>query len=114
VIRQQCGEGFHLGCLERSGSVTDDHAFGEKSCSRRNFLHMAGAGGGAVLGIGLIGSRAAAAASKVPKQTVSYQPSPKGQARCGSCAFFEAPSACNYVDGPINPNGWCVLYKAKG
>ena len=82
--------------------------------SRRNFLHMAGAGGGAMLGIGLIGARATAATSKVPKQTVNYQPKPNGQARCGSCAFFQAPSGCNYVDGPINPDGWCMLYKARG
>jgi len=82
--------------------------------SRRNFLHMAGASGGAMLGIAVAGAPAAAATSKVPKQTVNYQPTPNGQARCGNCAFFQAPSACNYVDGPINPNGWCMLYKAKG
>jgi hypothetical protein len=82
--------------------------------SRRNFLHIASTGGGAMLGMALVGSRATAATGKVPKQTVNYQPQPKGQARCGSCAFFQAPSGCNYVDGPINPNGWCMLYKAKG
>ena len=82
--------------------------------SRRNFLHMASASGGAMLGIALIGAPAAAATSKVPKQTVNYQPKPNGQARCGNCAFFQAPSGCNYVDGSINPNGWCMLYKANG
>jgi hypothetical protein len=93
--------------------VTDDTASGGKPVSRRNFLRVATAGGGAMLGMSLIGAPAAAATSKVPKQTVNYQPSPKGQARCGTCAFFQAPSGCNYVDGPINPNGWCVLYKAR-
>jgi hypothetical protein len=82
--------------------------------SRRHFLRMAGVGGGAMLGTALVGSPATAATSKVPKQTVNYQPKPNGQARCGSCAFFQAPSGCNYVDGPINANGWCMLYKAKG
>ena len=80
--------------------------------SRRTFLRVGAlTGGGAILGLG---SAADAAASKVAKGTVDYQASPKGQAHCSNCAFFQAPSSCNYVNGPIIPSGWCVLYKAKG
>jgi hypothetical protein len=94
--------------------VTDDQDLTHKQVSRRRFLRLgAVAGSGAVLGIASIGS-AAAATAKVAKQTVSYQPTPRGQARCATCSFFQAPSSCNYVNGPINPTGWCMLYRAKG
>lgn len=80
--------------------------------SRRSFLRCGTvAGAGAILAFGSSGSSAATA--KVPKQTVNYQMTPKGPARCGTCAYFEAPSGCNYVNGPISPAGWCMLYKAK-
>lgn len=58
-------------------------------------------------------SRSEAATAKVAKQTVDYQMTPKGQARCGTCSFFQAPSGCNFVNGPISPTGWCMLYKTK-
>jgi len=80
--------------------------------SRRAFLHAgAAAGGGAVLG--LTATTSTAATAKVAKETVSYQMSPRGPARCGTCAYFQAPSGCNFVSGPISPVGWCMLYKAK-
>jgi len=81
--------------------------------SRRGFLGGAAVGGGALLGIGLLGSEAQAATAKVSPQTVSYQAKPNGNARCGTCAFFQAPSGCKFVQGAINPSGWCMLYKAK-
>ena len=79
--------------------------------SRRAFLRA-----GAMTGVTILGlsSTTEAATSKVAKQTVSYQTSPKGQAHCGNCTFFQPPSSCQYVNGPINPSGWCVLYKRKG
>ena len=82
--------------------------------SRRRFLGGAAAGGGALLGIGLLGSEAQAATAKVSPQTVNYRPAPNGNARCGTCTFFQAPSGCKFVQGAINPSGWCMLYKAKG
>jgi anaerobic selenocysteine-containing dehydrogenase len=79
--------------------------------SRRSFLHAgAVAGSGAILGLA---SSARAASAKVAKETVSYQPSPKGPAHCAACSYFQAPSGCNFVNGPISPSGWCVLFKAK-
>lgn len=78
--------------------------------SRRTFLHAGAAAGGAILGFA---SAAAAAAAKVAKETVNYQTGPKGQAHCAACKYFQAPSSCNFVSGPISPSGWCVLFKPK-
>ena len=96
-------------------AVADMHSFTQNRCSRRRFLHLGAAGGGAALGLGLLGSATLgeAAAAKVSKQTAGYQQAPKGQARCGTCSFFQSPSSCNYVEGPVNPEGWCTLYHAK-
>lgn len=95
--------------------MVDAHSFTLRPLSRRRFLRSSAvAGGGAVVGFGLLGSSSAnAATAKVSKQTVGYQPMPKGPARCGACSFFQAPASCNYVEGPINPLGWCTLYRAK-
>lgn len=85
-----------------------------KSLSRRRFLHWGVAvGSGAAVGLDLLRSSADAATAKVSKETAGYQQSPRGQSRCGTCSFFQAPSSCNYVEGPINPSGWCTLYRAK-
>jgi anaerobic selenocysteine-containing dehydrogenase len=95
--------------------VADEHTCIPKPLTRRRFLRFgAVAGGGAAIGLGLFGPPFAnAATAKVAKQTVSYQQMPKGQARCGTCTFFQAPSSCNYVEGPVNSAGWCMLYRAK-
>ncbi|MEA3080677.1 MAG: hypothetical protein QOD54_345 [Sphingomonadales bacterium] len=78
--------------------------------SRRSFLHVSAAAGSAIIGVG---SGAAAATAKVAKGTVNYQMTPKGQARCGTCSYFQAPSGCNFVNGPISSTGWCMLFKPK-
>ena len=80
--------------------------------SRRTFLHAGAAATGAIIGLGA--ARSDAATAKVAKDTVNYQMTPKGPARCGTCSYFQAPSGCNFVNGPISPTGWCVLYKPKG
>jgi anaerobic selenocysteine-containing dehydrogenase len=78
--------------------------------SRRAFLHASAAAGGAILGFA---STARAATAKVAKETVNYRPAPKGPAHCAACTYFQAPSGCNFVNGPISPSGWCVLFKPK-
>jgi anaerobic selenocysteine-containing dehydrogenase len=78
--------------------------------SRRTFLNAGAAAGGAILAFG---SSARAASAKVAKETVNYQPSPRGAAHCSACAYFQAPSSCNFVNGQISPSGWCVLFKPK-
>ncbi len=88
--------------------------FGKNPLSRRRFLwSSAAAGCGALFCLSLFGGAARAAAAKVSKETAGYQQSPKGQAHCGTCSFFQAPSGCSFVEGPINPSGWCMLYRAK-
>jgi anaerobic selenocysteine-containing dehydrogenase len=76
--------------------------------SRRTFLRASAVG--AICGVAV---SARAETAKVPKQTVQYQPSPKGPAHCAACAYFQAPSNCNFVKGPISPSGWCMLFKPK-
>ena len=78
--------------------------------SRRSFLRTGALASGAVLGFA---SAAEAGTAKVGKATVNYQPSPKGAAHCSACTYFQAPSNCNFVNGPISPSGWCMLFKPK-
>ena len=78
--------------------------------SRRSVLHLAFAGGGAVLA-GTVASPAAAA--KLAQKSAHYQTTPKGKARCDNCRQWQAPAACLLVDGVISPAGWCVLYAPK-
>lgn len=73
-----------------------------------------------VLPITLFSSPAAAAddaankpkaAKKVPKTSVKYQYKPNGNERCGTCInFIAASKTCKRVAGPIDPNGWCILW----
>ncbi len=51
--------------------------------------------------------------AKVTKQSVSYRETPNGGNRCSTCANFIEPSSCKLVEGPINPDGWCGLFKPK-
>ena len=87
-------------------------SFSGQRVSRRDFLFVAAAGGGAVVGAGLIATPAAAS-TKMPQKAVSYQGTPKGKLRCDNCALWQPPAACKLVDGTIAASGWCVLYKAK-
>jgi len=80
--------------------------------SRRDFLFVAAAGSGAVIGASLVGTPALAA-NKIPQKAVSYQATPKGNERCDNCALWQSPSSCKLVDGSISASGWCTLYKKK-
>jgi hypothetical protein len=44
------------------------------------------------------------------QKAVSYQATPKGEARCDNCKQFTAPSSCKIVDGSVEPSGWCTVY----
>jgi len=85
--------------------------------SRRRMLAatvtVGGALGAAVLSGSAGAGTAASSDSQLQKQDVQYQDQPKGQQRCSGCANFQAPSACRVVSGKVNPNGWCLLFKAK-
>ena len=101
--------------LRRKGEVVvSDEKFVKGSrVSRRGFLNIAAAGGGAVVAVG-VGSAPAAASNKMSQSAVKYQPTPKGNQRCDNCMFWEPPSHCKLVVDPIAPSGWCVLYRSKG
>jgi hypothetical protein len=78
--------------------------------SRRLVLRGALAAAGAVP---VLLSGMGKASAKVPKQSVSYRETPNGGNSCSTCGNFVAPSACSLVEGPINPDGWCGLFKVK-
>ena len=80
--------------------------------SRRDFLNIAAAGGGALMAIGL-SDGASAAPKKFSQQQAHYQPVPKSGQRCQSCALWQPPTACQQVEGQVSPAGWCILYVPK-
>ena len=59
----------------------------------------------------LVASANYAKANPLPKTAVSYQDTPKGDRQCSGCSLFVAPNACKNVQGEINPNGWCMLWR---
>lgn len=79
--------------------------------SRRKVLTVAA---GAVSGVGaIVGASTPAQAAKASQKSVKYQDTPKGDARCDNCALFEAPDSCKTVEGPVSPQGWCIVYAKK-
>ncbi len=68
-------------------------------------------------GVVALGAAAAAMAAsravaqqKIGQTDAQYQGAPKDGQHCGVCANFQAPNACKFVQGNINPNGWCQLF----
>jgi hypothetical protein len=55
----------------------------------------------------------AAMAAKLPQKAVSYRDTPNAGKKCSDCSLFEPPKSCKNVAGDINPNGWCLLWRAK-
>ena len=73
--------------------------------SRRSLLRGAGSTAGA------LGARINSAdAAKISQAAVSYQNSPNGDHRCGTCKQFVDPDACKIVDGTVSPQGWCKIW----
>lgn len=91
--------------------MAQEQAPATKSVSRRDFLFVAAAGGGAIIASELAPSPAKA--TKMSPTAMSYRPAPNGSQRCDNCTNFQPPSACKVVDGAIAPSGWCILYHAK-
>jgi hypothetical protein len=82
----------------------------DKKISRRTVLKGAIAAAGAAP---LVAGGLTPAYAKVPKQSVSYRETPNAGKYCSICGNFEPPSSCKLVEGSINPNGWCGLFKPK-
>jgi anaerobic selenocysteine-containing dehydrogenase len=92
-------------------SIPSNHS--GQTVSRRDFMNIAGVGAGALIAIGLSSSASAAEKKKFSQQQAHYQPIPKSGQRCQNCALWQTPNACQVVDGPVSPAGWCILYQPK-
>lgn len=51
--------------------------------------------------------------SKKTKHTVMYQYMPSGIERCSGCSMFVPSASCTDVEGVIDKNGWCQLWRPK-
>lgn len=78
--------------------------------SRRNFLKGSAAVAG---GAGFLAAASAQAQTKMSQAAAKYRNSPNGSQECSNCNFFEPPSSCKVVEGPISPQGWCMLWAKK-
>ena len=94
----------------------------ETNISRRDVLRGALVAGCSMLVPMAIFSSSASGAESAPasgikKQTqaaVGYTDHPKAGQKCHICAHYIAESkTCQLVEGPINPEGWCILWAAK-
>jgi hypothetical protein len=52
--------------------------------------------------------------NKASQKVVGYQATPHDGKKCSLCTQYRAPGSCQLVAGPINPDGWCRLFVAKG
>jgi hypothetical protein len=77
----------------------------ETKDSRRNFLKYM-----SILGITAFYSVPAYA--KTTKKIVKYQLTPnKNGDKCEKCMhFIPETNECKIVEGPIDPNGWCINF----
>ena len=82
------------------------------SLSRRTLLKGTTAAAGA--GLLIASAPQTATASKLSQQVVAYQTHPAGDKRCDRCTHFQPPSACQIVQGPVEPDGYCKFYTPRG
>jgi hypothetical protein len=81
----------------------DGGSFGRRSALKRFAATALFSGLGALF-------CASAAQAKSSKAATAYRGSPNGRERCANCSWFEAPSGCGVVKGPVTANGWCNLW----
>ncbi len=92
-----------------------------KNSARRSFLKTATLIAGVVaVPVSFLSKEAFAAL--VPKSAMQYRPHPNGpnnEFHCSKCVHFTPGKSatedgtCNVVEGPVNPNGWCLAFTAK-
>jgi uncharacterized low-complexity protein len=85
----------------------------DKKISRRSVLKGAIAAAGSAPLAMPAATSAFAKEPKQSKQSVSYRELPNEGKHCSICGNFLPPSSCKLVEGSINPNGWCGLFKPK-
>jgi hypothetical protein len=67
------------------------------------------------LGFGLMPLDAEAKKPTLSQKQAHYQTTPKDGHTCAGCRHFIADKkACDLVKGTISPNGWCMMWSAKG
>jgi len=69
--------------------------------------------GGAATAAAMVFVKPRPAAAKMAPAGAAYQDTPKGDQQCSNCSLFQAPSACQLVDGTISPSGWCKYWVKK-
>jgi len=90
-----------------------------KSLSRRALLRDSAMLMTSLAAIPIVLISPTARASKASKSDFHYQEQPREGKKCADCAAFlantsaNASGACKIVDGPVNPNGWCMAYSAR-
>lgn len=83
---------------------------GTAALSRRGLFRNAAALIGGMAALAVAGTEAIA---KMAQKAAGYQPTPKGDQSCATCALFKAPSSCTLVDGDIAAAGWCRFFAKK-
>ncbi len=78
------------------------------SCGRRSALKSLSAAAGCAGLAAIFG--AAPAQARSSQAAVAYRSSPNGRQRCANCSWFEPPSGCSVVRGPVSARGWCNLW----
>jgi hypothetical protein len=80
--------------------------------SRRSILKGTALFVGATLTATMVPSNEAFA-QKASKEAMKYQDHPSGDKQCGNCAQFVPSNSCQIVEGPISPQGYCMLWQKK-
>ncbi len=63
-----------------------------------------------LLGAAAAGLSTTSAQAKSSKSAAAYRGAPNGRQSCANCSWFNAPSGCDVVNGPVSARGWCNLW----
>jgi hypothetical protein len=74
-----------------------------RALTRRSLISILGA---VVAGL----NATTAAQAKSSKAAANYRGAPNGGQSCANCSYFNPPSGCGVVSGPVSARGWCNLW----
>jgi hypothetical protein len=96
--------------------MTEDKfmATNDREVSRRSFCRCSAAAALSAVAFLPLGTKPAAAQTKMTQKQAAYQGTPKGDQQCDKCKLFQPPSSCTSVEGEISPKGWCKIFQPKG